>query len=143
MNEKSSFRIRYDRIIGAGVAGLVIGGLACWAFVIATDEPAHSAPLEVVTEYVPQYVTEYVEVPVEVEKIVEVEVEKIVEIETPVTEYVTETVTEYANVVNPEKVTLPSEWPGDTIVCGLGAKPALDYRDDIGWWAYCEPALVK
>lgn len=37
-------------------------------------------------------------------------------------------------------------WPfttGETLVCGQGAKPAIDYRgDEIGWWAYCEPALV-
>lgn len=41
----------------------------------------------------------------------------------------------------------PVEWgfsSGDTLVCGQGAKPALDYRGDaIGWWAYCEPALVQ
>lgn len=36
-------------------------------------------------------------------------------------------------------------WPyttGETIVCGQDAKPAIDYREDVGWWAYCEPALV-
>jgi hypothetical protein len=40
----------------------------------------------------------------------------------------------------------PIDWgfsSGETLVCGQDAKPALDYRaDGIGWWAYCEPALV-
>jgi hypothetical protein len=40
----------------------------------------------------------------------------------------------------------PVDWEfssGETLVCGPGAKPAIDYSDDgIGWWAYCEPALV-
>lgn len=40
---------------------------------------------------------------------------------------------------------IPADWEfttGETLVCGTGAKPALDYREDVGWWAYCEPALV-
>lgn len=30
------------------------------------------------------------------------------------------------------------------LICGPGAKPALDYNEHTGWgwWAYCEPALV-
>lgn len=33
---------------------------------------------------------------------------------------------------------------GETLVCGHGAKPAIDKREDgIGYWAYCEPALVQ
>lgn len=40
-----------------------------------------------------------------------------------------------------------ADWPyttGETLVCGQGAKPAIDHRDDaVGWWAYCEPALVQ
>jgi hypothetical protein len=39
----------------------------------------------------------------------------------------------------------PIDWEfssGETLVCGHDAKPALDYREDVGWWAYCEPALV-
>lgn len=40
----------------------------------------------------------------------------------------------------------PIDWPysnAETLVCGHDAKPALDYREDVGWWAYCEPALVE
>lgn len=30
------------------------------------------------------------------------------------------------------------------LICGPGAKPAIDYNEHTGWgwWAYCEPALV-
>lgn len=40
---------------------------------------------------------------------------------------------------------VPADWPyttGETLVCGQDAKPAIDYREDVGWWAYCEPALI-
>lgn len=32
--------------------------------------------------------------------------------------------------------------PDDTLVCGHEAKPAIDFNERDGWWAYCEPALV-
>lgn len=39
----------------------------------------------------------------------------------------------------------PVDWPfsnAETLVCGPDAKPAIDFREDVGYWAYCEPALV-
>lgn len=58
-----------------------------------------------------------------------------------------EPVTEQPEPVTPwAQPTPPADWPfttGETLVCGHDAKPALDYREDVGWWAYCEPALVQ
>lgn len=56
---------------------------------------------------------------------------------------------------DPEPVTIPAtpapepapeefapELPDDVFVCGFDAKPAIDYNDRDGWWAYCEGALA-
>jgi hypothetical protein len=46
---------------------------------------------------------------------------------------------------NPDPGYTLETWPhtiGDTIVCGHNARPAIDYREDVGYWAYCEEALV-
>lgn len=37
---------------------------------------------------------------------------------------------------------LPADMDLGTLKCGADAKPAIDYNEDWGWWAYCEPALV-
>lgn len=29
------------------------------------------------------------------------------------------------------------------LICGKDAAPAIDYDEEWGWWAYCEPAMVN
>lgn len=47
--------------------------------------------------------------------------------------------------VAPVEMPYEGQWdeiPDGTLICGEGAKPAIDYNEVWGWWAYCEPALV-
>lgn len=48
----TTFKVRYDRIIGATVVGALLGGLAVWGLTIATDEPT---PLPAATTEAPDY----------------------------------------------------------------------------------------
>lgn len=130
--------------MAAGLTGAAMG-IALIACVAMSQEPIDEpTPTPTVTEQ-PIKATVVTEQPTEVPMPEELPLETNDQPEYP-TEGMPDDFNPETDSTAPIQAPYEGQWdevPDYVLACGERAKPAIDYNEVWGWWAYCEPALVE
>lgn len=123
-------------VLTGGLLGIALMGSLAFT---TPDEPEQEGRQATQVEGVTEEVTA-IEVTEEAE---EAEVTEEAEKPEGVTEVEPEITQESIGDKTPAEV--EAQYPGmdfGELICGKDAAPAIDYNEEWGWWAYCEPAMV-